>query len=92
MNLPRDARVTPNDALGGGVSRLVVTLSPDLEGRVVAKAQGHSVAITRSASGAYDAAMPERVRGLTNDPRRSFRRRDGRHGQRATDSELEARR
>ena len=88
-----NARVTPNDALGGGVSRLVVTLSPDLEGRVVAKAsgpqRGHHAERRRS-------LRAPRCRsacgGSRTIPRRSFRRRDGRHSQRATDSELEARR
>lgn len=49
VNLPRGSQVIPNSELmAGGVTRVLVELGPDLEGRILTQSAGQSVQIVRA--------------------------------------------
>jgi len=68
VNLPRGSRVTPNGDFGGGMARVEVTLSPDLQARIVEQAQGQSVRIVQGHLAQYDRGLPDRLAGIGRDP------------------------
>lgn len=79
INLPRGSQVIPHDLSKramqgqGGTSRIELTLSPDLEGRILSQAEGQSVQITQKGIGQFQKQMPNMV----NDINRNHRRRYG---------------
>ncbi|WP_420023357.1 hypothetical protein ACN9JG_01535 [Cereibacter azotoformans] len=55
---------------GGGRSEVVVTLSPELEGRILKQAEGQSIAITQAGVAQLDKALPVRFDQIAKSPRR----------------------
>lgn len=54
----------------GGRSEVVVTLSPELEGRILKQAEGQSIAITQAGVAQLDKALPIRFDQIAKSPRR----------------------
>lgn len=73
LNVPAGSRVfsaaETERMAQGGVSRVQLELSPDLEARILQAAAGQSVEITQSGLDQYDRAMPARVNQIASDPR-----------------------
>lgn len=73
VDLPRGSRVFDaqrSQAMAqGGVSRVQIALSPDLEARILQAAAGQSIDIVQSGLDQYDRAMPARVNQIASDPR-----------------------
>lgn len=76
VNLPRGSQVIPHSLSKqiiqgqGGVSRVELTLSPDLEGRILSQAEGQSVQITQKGISSYDKVLPGRIQQFQANPRR----------------------
>ncbi|UIJ29546.1 hypothetical protein LV780_09550 [Cereibacter azotoformans] len=55
---------------GGGRSEVLVTLSPELEARILKQAEGQSIAITQAGVAQLDRALPVRFDQIAKNPRR----------------------
>lgn len=78
MNLPRGTQVIPHDLSKqmiqnqGGTSRIELTLSPDLEGRILSQAEGQSVQITQQGIGQLRKQMPNMVNDINRNHRKRY--------------------
>lgn len=68
VNLPRGSQVTPNHELGG-LTRVELILSPDLQARIIEEANQGAVQISQQAVRSYDRGLPARIRDVNRDSR-----------------------